>query len=370
MGNPSPAAPATLNPDDFEIVLPEGMTVEGISATLTAPVHVPDDEVALDEAAGGGSRRAVVPEPPVAPVPAAAPARPAVAAPPGVIAERRKRQEAEARTAKLEAELAQAEVATRLARQQQDEERTRRANTPVQIQVTDAEWATARRVAENAPDAAGQFEAGAKFILDRVNGALRENTARVAPVVTAKRSVQEMDTEMREKTPDYDQVLTSAGILGRLQKDANGQVVDPGLQTLIYSSENPAVKAYEIGQRILAKRAAAAAPAGEELADEPEVPAAPAAPAAVQRNGTNGAPVAPTADAIAAAERRGREEALAAVTDTSVLRGRGIRSVPNAGGPPKAVLNKASLDELSKRNPDAFMKIIETNPALEFEYYS
>lgn len=378
---PKPGSPAARNVDEYDIVLPDGLTVDALNTSIGAEPHT-DDEPVVEPGAegdeghpGGGARRA--PEPAVRSEERrpAAPAAPRTQpAPPGVIAERRRRQDAERENERLERELEEANARTRALQQATAEARAREAAKPVKVVLTDADQARLREQAASAKDEVEAALVGARFVVDKMNVALEEQGRRVEAVVTPRNNVRQLEDEFIEKHADYDDIMHRSGIFRRLEVDpTTRQAREPGLAEMIYRAENPAAKAYELAKHILRKKGLLKdepEPEPDEHVDEEPAPSAAAPERRAAAPAPNGNGRQPAPDPIAEAEARGRAKALAEVDDRSAARGRGIRAIPSAGGPPRARLDKQQLDELSRTNPEHFLRIMEANPALEFEYYS
>lgn len=379
-----PAAPAPVpNLDDFEVVLPDGMTVDQLVASTSGTGRTPDQVELDDLAAGGGARRAAappvaaaptppaaapVPEP-AAPVPPAAPKSPA--APPGVLAERRRRQDTEAENARLQRELDEANSRSRQILAQQKAEQVKRASTPTKVVLSDADLLKLRAQADEAKDQGEAAVIGARFAVERFNAALEDQTRKIAAVTQPVNNVRELEEKFIEEHADYDDVMHRAGVLRRLEVDpTTGTWRDPGLGELIYKAENPPQKAYELAKQMLRKRGLLKdeEPAPGEVEDGQ--PAAATNGAARAAEPTAPVAAAPAPDAIAEAERRGRAAAVSEITDQNQVRGRGIRAIPSAGGPPKAVFDKKALDDLMYRDYDKYLALCAANPSLEFDHMS
>ena|SRR5438552_9985032 len=364
----APSAPKPLNLDDYEIVLPEGLSADALA------VAAGTDRAAAEGEQGDRGREPgpAAGRPAVTPPPAGE--RPGAAAPPGVIAERRKRQAAEQRTTQLEGELASLDARNRQISAELRAATAARAAQPAvapKVNLTDAERAALRKEVNAKEDQGDIVDRTVEVILGKVNQGLEALTKTTAAAAKPpERDVVAMEEAfIADGHEDYDEVLYRGGVWRKLEKDPRtGLPRDPALNELIMTHPNPPQKAYEVAQHYIAQRAARRTDDGTE-------PAAtePAAGGERQPAGdasANGAARPAGRDEIAEAERRGAARAVGELADTAAARGRGIRSVPSAGGVPRARVDKAFLDELSRRDPDKFLKVMEANPALEFDYYS
>lgn len=181
---------------------------------------------------------------------------------------------------------------------------------------------------------------------------------------------QVQEAEFREEHEDYDEVLREAGIWDATQQDAQGNFRDPLVARVIYSSANPAKRAYKLAQdklRAEGKRQdpddaedsvteSAALPPGQPAAS-PTIAPAPPAPA----------PAPATPEALAEAERRGARQVIESA-EVIARKPQGVRVLRNAGEPPRVGLTRdfgLYLEQLMDRQPDKFLEFASQNPEVD-----
>ena len=362
----TPPAVAPAPESDYELMLPEGVTVEALSASLAEPpAAVPPEEApALSPA--------VAPAPAPAPAPVAAAPAPAVApapapARPGVVRdlqkERGRRQNAErlATTLELENQRLRAD-----ARDRADAAAAR----PVEVAWTPQELAQLKHEAQAK---VGDFADPSKFgdaveviataVTNKFNAASRAAAAsRPTPQAGRQAEAARLEVAFRHDNPDYDERLTKAGIWRAMAIDpATGIYVEPATVRAIQGADNPAAMAYEIATGRLSTRGELPTEAEADAAASPPVAPAPAPVAA--------AAPAPTAAAPAPAAAPAAPAPPATPRDQAAERGMGIRRIPGTGGAPKAAMSREGLTRLMHNNYEAYLKLLEANPGLE-EYHT
>lgn len=354
-----PAAPATATPSDperFRVVVPpevaallhEGPDVGDPDAL--EPARIPD---------------AVAPSPPPPPTPAVAPpvvAAPAPAAAPVVSAE-----PVDPRIKRAEEVWGRVEESVRQARGQ------RPVGAAPSTAFSDKEWADFIAGAKEEIAKADDFGGAAEEIFKRLRTydklrAERENAARW------NQKIEILQETARGRYPDFDQMISDAGLWGEAIPDQNGTIRDLGLAKQIYSDPNPPDAAYWVAvgkvaqkqgksvREFLAERGRSApvpavapgASAPSPVVTPPDTPAPPVAahPGEPRRE--------PTAAEVA---RRATAETLDQMASHSA-RPRGLRSLEPAA-PPQNLWSFAELDRLMDRNPDGFLALVETNPGLD-----
>ncbi len=346
---------APAPPEDFELLLPENVTVEALSASLAEPpAEVPASEVPAPVA----PPPAPAPEPvpatvAVAPVPAPAPVVPAKGVVRDLQKERGKRQAAERLATALEMEN------ERLRGEARQRAENAALQPPKDLTWTEAELADLAARA-NADDKVQNFGDVAKIVVTaltaKVNAARREDAAaRVASSPdTRKAEAAKLEQAFKVDNPDYEERLTKAGLWQAILDPAS-PTYEPATVRTITAAENPAAKAYEIATGRLSIRG--------ELPEAEAEPVAPVAVAAVPA--VVPAPVVAPAPVAAAPAPVPVAAAPAPVRDAAAERGLGIRRIPGSGGAPKAAMSREGLTRLMHANYDQYKALLEANPGLE-----
>lgn len=315
--------PNAVKGDRFDAFIPDEL--QGLLKATTTPV--------AEKEPGGDEGK-----------PAVAPEKKAVPAPPGVIAERRKRQAAEERATRIEAQ------ADRLRSRNTQLEQTQIA----QVGRPEARWA---ELAQKA-DAETDLKTVVRMVLDEADTRIREHL-QAQEVQREKSRIVRLEKQFERENPDFKTKLQEAGIFEGIQQrvqDGRLVYVNPEMAEAIYGEENPAKAAYELAKEMLSIRARnnghQVEPADEitrQVADpEPKREA----PAKAQ---------ATTVDLDAA-----RREGAAQITAKLAAAGdkpRGINALGSAGEP-KLSLSLEDLDDLLDKNPDAYERLIAANPKL------
>lgn len=280
-----------------------------------------------------------------APAKAAEPEKkPAAAATPGEIAERRKRQVAEERASRIEA--------------QADKLRSRNTNLEQQL-VADVPKPTERWAAVAAKaDAETDLKAVVGMLFDEVDQRVSERM-QAQEVQREKNRITRLEQQFERSHPDFKAKLREAGIFeGVTQvRDGQGRVVyvNPEMAEAIYGEENPAQAAYDLALEMLKIRARnnGQADTKDEITDVVDDPE--------PKRGQPARAQATSVD-LDAARREGAAQVtarLAAAADKP----KGINALGSAGEP-KMSLSLAELDDLLDKNPDAYERLIAANPRL------
>lgn len=365
----SPVAPA----QEYITDLPDGMTLESLTKPPPAdqrPGHFLDPSFEEVPAEPEPEKPVVKAEPEPekpAPVIAAEPEKPAhKPAPPGVLKEREK-----ARHYKRQWEAAEAAK-----EEAQRREAIARATPPPvpQITLSATERAELRRQANEKDTPADVFD----FTLDTVLGKVNAVLARPAPVKTPmqlraeQKPLEERFTaDLKARGIDYAKVIDKAGLWKALAVNPlTGRYEDPGVAAKVLGSSNWAETLFGLAWGKLehegffdSEDAASVAISGTPASSEPEPAKLIQAPAVPAAKPAAAALATPTAEALAEAERRGAQRVAEEVGHTAD-RGRGIRSLPSAGGSPRAAFSRESLIDLMRRDYPAYQRLCARDPRL------
>ena len=165
-----------------------------------------------------------------------------------------------------------------------------------------------------------------------------------------------LEESFRSNHEDYDDLLNHAGVHQAI-KVVNGRYRDPVVARLIYGSSNPAAAAYKYAKDKLQ----VTGEPGDEPSRDPGETERPAA--------TTERPAEPAAEPKPEVEarRQGAREVAERVVNNA-NRSRGIRHVRPAGEG-RVTVTAEYLDDLQTRNPEAFLKIMRSNPDLHRRYH-
>lgn len=363
----SPVESPVVPVQEYVTELPDGMTLESLTKSPPAdqrPGHFLDssfEEVPAEPETPATEPVKVEPEKPT-PVVAVEPAKPvAQPAPPGVLREREKarrykREWQSAVDAKEEAErrLAAAQAAPPQA---------------PQVTFTAAERVELRRLANEKDTPGDVFD----FMLDTVTGRVNATLARPAPPKTfaqARADQVPLEEAFRNKLAadgiNYRAVVEKAGLWKALAvSPLTGQYEDPGVVSKVIGSGNWAETLYGLAWGKLEdegffddpENAATIAISGDGVpASEPRVKPSATEPAKSAAKPAAVTPATPAAEALAEAERRGARR-VAEEVGHNADRGRGIRGLPSAGGPPRAAFSREGLLALMRRDYPAYQRI-------------
>lgn len=274
--------------------------------------------------------------------PAPAADKKAAPAPPGVIAERRKRQAAEERASRIEAQA----------------DRLRSRNTRLEEQlVADVPKPTERWAALAArADSETDLKAVIGMLLEEVDTRTAERL-QAQEVVREKNRIVRLEKQFEREHPDFKAKLQEAGIFdGIRQVNEGGRLVymNPEMADAIYGEENPAKAAYDLAQemlRIRARNNGAEPDAKDEIArtvDDPQ----PRREEPAKRQATD----------LDAARREGAAQVTARMAAAGD-KPKGINALGSAGEP-RLSLSMEDLDDLLDKNPDAYERLIAANPKL------
>lgn len=307
--------PSPVKGDRFDAVIPDEL--KGVFTPADAPAKVEDKPAAEVKAESKQP------------------------APPGVIAERRKRQAAEERAARIEAQA----------------DRLRSRNTQLETQILAPVGRPGDRwnaLAEKA-DAESDLKKVVLSMLDEMDVRMSERL-QAQEIQREKNRIVRLENQFERENPDFKAKLQEAGIFDGIkqvkQTDGSLAYINPEMADAIYSEENPAKAAYELAKEMLRIRAGQPAEDNEitRQVDTPEPKRE--APARAQVT---------TVD-LEAARREGAAQVTAKLTAAND-KPRGINALGSAGEP-KMSLSREDLDDMLDKNPDAYSRLIDANPRL------
>ena len=321
---------------EVEFVLPLGMTLEELQAGQPDP----EPEVVAP----------VVVEPVVTP-PSPAP-RGGTVPLPALLEERRKRQDVTALWRQSEADRARLER----------DLRARSTAAAHAIEISDDEMRTVKEKA----DASGSIGEAVELAINPIRDKTKVQ-ARVKTLEDRQREMREGETSVRKATTFpgtdvsyFEPLVRKAGLWDAVQPNAQNQYADPALATRVYLAANPAAELLDVAISKLESEGRLESVMQEiQATTTPPVAAAVEVPSPVPAAVVPAPVVAAPAAAVPAAPR------IVGATAPTSDHPRGIRGLPNAGGPPRGVLTKADLDRLMNSDPDRYSALLEANPGLE-----
>ena len=356
---PSQPAPATATPSEparFRVVIPP---------EVAALLHGESGAEDLDALEPAALPEVAPPAPaaPAAPAPAPAPAAVAPVAPAAP-------EPTDARTKRAEEVWSRVEESVRQARGTRSG-----GGAAPSTELSDTEWGEFTKgikeeIAKSGIATADDYGAVAEKIFEQVFVRLRDYDKRRAERDRTARWQQKMEIlqeNARALYPDFDQVISEAGLWGDGIPDQNGTIRDPALARQIYSDGNPPDAAYQVGLGRLAQRAGKSvkdflAERGKLLTPSappaPVVTPPPPAPVVAAHPGEPGR--APT---VAEVARQATAETLERMASHSG-RPRGLRALEPAS-PPQNLYSFDQLKRLMDQNPDGFLALVEANPGLD-----
>lgn len=351
-GRVADAATAVIDEPTFEVEVPSGLVLD--AGVVSHPADLPTTE---DGAQPDDETVERTPAPArAAPAAPAQPSEPVAAEPPAPAREPEEPDPAMRRRA--------VEAADDLARVDADIEAGRRARLSVPAadadEMSDQEWdaliADARGAAAQAEDYGQAIETAFSKLraVDKQRATKRAERQRTREY-NAKLSA--LEQAAGERYHDFQEVMDQS----EMWNHAMGQTgANPVLQRLIYSAVDPADKAYWLGRAALSKKL------GKSI-DAPDLVKA-TAPAAAPPVTAAPAPVAVAPRDAAAVRREATRETVEAVRVASE-RPTGLRDIPPAG-PARRPLSVVDLDRMAETNPDAYYKLVQANPGLDYFHMS
>ena len=170
-------------------------------------------------------------------------------------------------------------------------------------------------------------------------------------VMRVQEGEQREEHDGSDGKPAYDEALQKTGIFDALQVNADGTFRDPVVANNVYSSVNPAKRAYRLALDKLAKEAAASNGSSTVVREDEPAPAPAKAEPAV----------------VAQARQEGARQVAEAVV-SNAGRPKGIQVLRDAGQPVQVGLNAAywdSLKAMMRAKPDQFTRFMDQNPTVD-----
>lgn len=311
----APTTPADAQ-EEFEAVLPEGMSAEDFLAAADAR-ETPADPAEPAVPA--------VPATPATPAPDATKLVPVGA----VIRERVKRQR----------------LAEDYSRLMADNDALQRQQVQGQAIIwSDAEKAEIKEKANKAADMGEVAEIVMDAFQKKTHTADRSRAIQERTTALAKR-----EEEFRKEHPDYDEKLTKSGIFSATSIDpATNRYRNPAIAKDIYTAADPIARSYELALGALEQR-------GELEEPAESVPAEPSA-----------APSAPKPAPTAAAPAPKPAPSVPAAPSERPVHPRGVNVLPRTGaGPQRVGFTRQALDRMMDEDPDRYLALMNANPRLD-----
>lgn len=201
--------------------------------------------------------------------------------------------------------------------------------------------------------AGNDLKAAGALLLDEGDARAREYAQTVLAAERDDR-IKRQESRAQGKWADWNQKLNEAGIFNGCRKlgfnqDGSVRYANQEMGEAIYSEDNPAEAAYELADQILRIRK------GQPLEDETPEPVAERAAAP--------APAPAPAPVVAAAAPVTTRNELSEAVAAAAGRPKGINNLGNAGQP-RMSFSHADLDHLMAVNPNAYLKLMDSNKEL------